>query len=124
MLRELRERAREEAVCGHGKDYARRPTGFEIGLALRREQGTAESRLVEEDTFVSQETKRKSRRQAQEDVEEDRERMRRRVQEEGERQRKLMQIYEKYGQHGGGQASIQGSSRPHDVEGPDVMRLG
>jgi len=118
MVKELRERAREEAVCGSGKEYAKRPMGFEAGLAIRREQGTAESKLIEEDTFSSVQ-RATGRRLAQEDDEESDRRHSRRIDEEQERQRKLAQIFEKYGK----QVSST-SSKVRDVEAPDVMRLG
>lgn len=121
MVKELREQAREDAVCASGKEYAKRPMGFEAGLAVRREQGSAETQLIQEDTFASAE-RRQRRRPTQEEEEERDRAQNRRSDEEQERQRKLMQIYEKYGQQAGGAGGAHG--RSGDVEGPDVMRLG
>lgn len=121
MVRDLREKYKDEAVCSSGKDYARKPVGFEISLALKREQGSQESRMNEEDSLAMRQASRK--RVAQDDDVEEREKQKRRkIQEEGERQKKLTQIFEKYG--GGGQAGSHGATRSRDMEGPDVMRLG
>lgn len=130
MKRELRERQKEEAVCGQGKEYAKRLMGFEAGLALRREQGSAESKLMEEDTFVSVESRQQRRRPTEEDEEERDRQHKKRIDEEEERQRKLQHIYQKYGGQQSAASAAGGSCAPQpggargDVEGPDVMRLG
>uniref|UniRef100_A0A7S2LXB5 Uncharacterized protein n=1 Tax=Zooxanthella nutricula TaxID=1333877 RepID=A0A7S2LXB5_9DINO len=122
LVMELREQLRDDACCASGKEYVRRPMGFEAGLAVRREQGTAESQLIQEDTWASTQRRQNRNRQVQED-DEDRDRpSQRRTDEEQERQQRLRKIYEKYGQQAAGAAG--GSSRGVDVEGPDVMRLG
>jgi len=118
LVRELREQVRGDAVCASGKDYARRPMGFEAGLAVRREQGSAETQLIQEDTYAAT-LERRRRRQAPDD--EEPRVSSRRSDEEQERQRRLMQIYEKYGQQS---SSASAGGARGDVEGPDVMRLG
>lgn len=124
MVEELRERAREDAVCANRKDYARRPPRFDAGLAIKREHGSAEARLIEEETYIAPER----RRRPTPEEEEERERVkRRRTDEEDERQRKLKDIYEKYGQQRRCESAASagaGSSRYNELEGPDTMRLG
>jgi len=95
LLQELRGHAKEEAVCGSGKDYAKRPQAFEVGLAKRREQGSAESQMQQEDT-----THARQKRRSDKDADADRESkmLRRSTDEEKERQRYSKQIFEKYGQ--------------------------
>lgn len=123
MVQELREQAKDEAVCASGKEYTKRPMGFEAGLAVRREQGTAETQLIQEDTFSSLERRQQRSKRLSKEEEEERDRaQQRRVDGEQERQRKLMTIFEKYGRQTGGAGSGQG--RGVDVEAPDVMRLG
>mmetsp|Transcript_121222 Transcript_121222/g.343021 ORF Transcript_121222/g.343021 Transcript_121222/m.343021 type:complete len:728 (-) Transcript_121222:143-2326(-) len=118
LVDELRGRAREEAVCHDRKEYAKRLPRYEKGLAIRREQGSAEMRLIEEETFITME---KRRRPLTQDEEEERERvMRSRTEEEEERQRKLKDIYERYGQ----QKSRTAGAKASDLEGPDTLRLG
>lgn len=119
LVEELRERAREEAVCSNRKDYAKRPPRFDAGLALKREHGTAEGRLIEEETYIAPERPQNRRRQ-QEDEEQLALQKRRRTEEEDARQKKLKDIFEKYGQ----QKSTHGAARSNDVDGPDTMRLG
>merc|ERR1719362_1648054 len=117
MIEELRERAREDAVCANRKDYAKRPPRFDAGLAIKRDHGCAEARMIEEETYTAPER----RRAPTQEEEEERERAkRRRSEEEHERQRKLKDIYDKYSKNitGGGSGSTK------DVEGPDKMRLG
>eukprot|EP00927_Polykrikos_kofoidii_P035802 TRINITY_DN30325_c0_g1_i2.p1 TRINITY_DN30325_c0_g1~~TRINITY_DN30325_c0_g1_i2.p1 ORF type:complete len:674 (-),score=155.45 TRINITY_DN30325_c0_g1_i2:178-2112(-) len=118
MIKELRERVRDDAVCGSGKEYAKRPMGFEAGLAIRREQGSQETRLIEEETYNQTQRQPRRRTNAEDEDETDNSKLRR-SDEEQERQRKLAQIYEKYGQQ-----VASGSSKHRDVEGPDVMRFG
>merc|ERR1711912_206493 len=52
LVDELRSKDREKAVCSSGKEYARKPLGYKASCALPREQGTASTRLMEEETFV------------------------------------------------------------------------
>ncbi|CAE7317367.1 PRPF38B, partial [Symbiodinium necroappetens] len=77
------------------KDYAKRPQAFEVGLAKRREQGSAESQMQQEDT-----THARQKRRSDKDADADRESkmLRRSTDEEKERQRYSKQIFEKYGQ--------------------------
>merc|ERR1712060_181616 len=52
MVQELRAVQREKAVCSSGKDYSRKPIGFMSGLALKRDVGSAATRLREEETYA------------------------------------------------------------------------
>mmetsp|Transcript_7007 Transcript_7007/g.10292 ORF Transcript_7007/g.10292 Transcript_7007/m.10292 type:complete len:125 (+) Transcript_7007:249-623(+) len=124
MVQELRESSRAEAVCASGKDYAKRPMGFEAGLAVRREQGSTETQMMQEDAVASMEGKKRRRATQEDDIDRDLARMRR-TEEEQERQRKLMQIYEKYGSQGSSHSSGASSGGAGgDFDRPDVMRLG
>jgi len=119
LIEELRDKARAEAVCDHRKAYAKRPPRFDAGLALKREHGSAEARLIEEETFVAPERSR--RRNAAGDEDEMEQTTPRRRAEEDERQKKLKDIFEKYGQQ---RAWTSTASRANEIEGPDTMRLG
>eukprot|EP00929_Paragymnodinium_shiwhaense_P121512 TRINITY_DN9377_c0_g1_i1.p1 TRINITY_DN9377_c0_g1~~TRINITY_DN9377_c0_g1_i1.p1 ORF type:complete len:556 (+),score=148.06 TRINITY_DN9377_c0_g1_i1:40-1668(+) len=119
MLRELRERSKEDAVCASGKDYAKRLQRFETGLAIPREQGAEESKLIETETYNQPSERPRGRRgRDTEDHDENDAVSRRKREEEMERKQKLAQIYEKYGKQ---VSSARGSK---EVDGPDVMRLG
>jgi len=123
LLEEIREKQRSSAVCSDRKEYAKRPLCFEGALAIKREQGSAEARLTEEETRIVSSSASTSRRRPTEEEEEEQERKRRRrTEEEEERQRKLKDIFEKYGQ----QRSTASGKGPQssDLEGPDKMRLG
>merc|ERR1719247_7565 len=114
MVEELRQLAREEATCSNRKDYAKRPPRFSAGLAVKNERGSAEAKLIEEETYVAPER----RRRPTFGEEEERERAtRRRTDAEDERQKKLKDIFEKYGQARGSS----GGTQSRDIEGPDTM---
>jgi len=118
MVEELRGRAREEAVCSDRKGYAKRLPRYETGLAIKREKGSAEASLIEEETLIKVAQRA---RVLTEEEEEEIERARRRIaHEEDERQRKLKDIYERYGQ----QKSRTAGAKASDLEGPDTLRLG
>eukprot|EP00928_Gymnodinium_smaydae_P100402 TRINITY_DN9840_c0_g2_i1.p1 TRINITY_DN9840_c0_g2~~TRINITY_DN9840_c0_g2_i1.p1 ORF type:complete len:840 (+),score=203.26 TRINITY_DN9840_c0_g2_i1:52-2571(+) len=125
LIEELRERGRVDAVCSHRKDYAKRLPRFESGLAIKREKGSAEAKLIEEETFIAP----GMRRRPESNIVEEEERLRgehltkRRTDEEDERQRRLKDIYEKYGATGK-KAPEKGAASRGDLEGPDTMRLG
>lgn len=121
MIQELREQTKADAVCSTGKDYARRPMGFEAGLAIKREQGSAETKLIEEDTLIQRSNRR---RRGEEEEEEERQLAKRRSDAEQERQKNLRNIFEKYGQQGLPAAPGASRATGRDVEAPDVMRLG
>merc|ERR1712048_1347186 len=94
LIEELRERARVEAVCSDRKDYARRLPRFESGLAIQRDKGAAEAKLIADETFILPGMRR--RQESNVDEEETDRMMRRRTDEEDERQRWMKDIYEKY----------------------------
>lgn len=116
MIEELRERHREEAVCGHGKAYARRPLTVEEEL-WRREPETRVSMLGDE----SHNSYRRAVPEAP--AAEASEASNRRTREEDEaRQRRLRDIYEKYGS--ASKVTATKASKMSDIDGPDVLRLG
>jgi len=118
LVNEIRAAAREQAVCTSGKDYSRRLTTFEKGLALEREgQGVAARRLLEEETFIKTNEKKRS---ASPDLTAA---VRPKVTEpSAEHQERMRKLFEKYGTQ-----SARGASASNDfnsVEGPDKLRLG
>jgi pre-mRNA-splicing factor 38B len=121
MLEELRERAKEDAVCGHGKVYPKRPMTFE-GFATKYD--TAEHRLVTDAPQSSYMQHRgNSAAQKQEDDAGDDITRRLRAKQDEERQRQQRAIFEKYGSKsrpGGSDAS----SAYSDVDRLDRLRLG
>lgn len=125
LIEELRERARVDAVCSNRKDYARRLPRFESGLAIKREKGSAEAKLIEDETFIAPGMRRRS--EESDYVVEDVLRWGRTA-EEDERQKRMKDIYEKYGGYNHatkGTNQGAGSARPNDdIEGPDTMRFG
>merc|ERR1711972_353494 len=96
MVEELRGRVREEAVCNDRKDYAKRLPSYESCLCTRREQGSQEARLIEDETHINMEKRRPEKPITQEEEEEFERLKRSRSDAEHERQRKLKDIYEKY----------------------------
>jgi len=115
MLEEFRERAREDAVCGHGKTYARRPLTMEE--ELWKKDPEARVSMLGDDTRVpfkrvmpgheprESEALQKARRE-----------------EDQEHQRRMRDIYEKYGS--ATKVSAQAAPKLKDVDEPDVLRLG
>lgn len=117
LVEELRQGRREMAVCTSGKDYGRRPSTFDKGLAMAREgQGVAARRLLEEETFIKARLGRANSpdrpsgagASRPEPSEEHKERMRK--------------LFEKYGNVQGKKDNKQANNL--HFEGPDVMRLG
>lgn len=124
-VEELRARAREDAVCSSGKDYAKRLPRYEQTLAIRREQGSQEARLIEEETYINMNAPKHPRSAAdswpKEELDEFALRQKRpRTDEDDDRQKKLKDIFEKYGQ----QKAVDKNVNVNDVEGPDTLRLG
>jgi len=117
LVEELRAGQRERAVCTSGKDYGRRPSTFDKGLAQPREgQGVAARRLLEEETFVKM-----SDRARREDSPQPRE-MSKPKEPSLEHQERMRKLFEKYGNAKG--ARDQNANNLNSIEGPDVMRLG
>lgn len=117
MVEELRDRAREDAVCGHGRTYSKRPLRDDVVLATKLERGAHESRLLEEDRSTGH---RRQRPDHDEPVESEFTR-RRRQEEEDARQKRLRDIFEKYGSS---HAKTSAVVKVNDVDMPDVLRLG
>jgi pre-mRNA-splicing factor 38B len=114
LVDELRTKDREKAVCSSGKEYARKPLGYKASCALPREQGTASTRLMEEETFVPMKSmRRRSPSPATKEQEF-------RKAPSQEHQQRMQQLFEKYGMS----KSQESASSNRDVEGPDMMRLG
>jgi len=120
MLEELRERAREDAVCGHGKVYPKRPLTFE-GFATKND--TFEHRLVSDAGTDRTHVQHRgtSAGQKQEDDAGDDITRRLRARQDEERQRNQRAIFEKYGAKSRGSDA---SSAYSDVDRLDRMRLG
>lgn len=123
MVEELRKRAQEEATIGHGRAYPKRPQHVDMGLAQKFERGSHEQRLLEEDRTAHDRARGEHRQAETESC------RRLRLEEEEKRQKKLRDIYEKYGaqQQKTPQTTNYGASstkKKLDVEGPDVLRLG
>merc|ERR1712151_1192342 len=90
LLEELRAGARERAVCGSGKDYGRRPTTFDKGLAVAREgQGVAARRLLEEETFIKASDRRRAESPPREQAKS--------TEPSLEHQERMRKLFEKYG---------------------------
>merc|ERR1711907_721809 len=95
LLAELRDKSREDAVCSNRKDYAKRLPRFESGLAIRREKGTAEAKLIEEETFITPAMRLRQEQYDEEEEENIYYMMKKRSQEEEEeRKRRMQDIYE------------------------------
>eukprot|EP00929_Paragymnodinium_shiwhaense_P040938 TRINITY_DN21299_c0_g2_i1.p1 TRINITY_DN21299_c0_g2~~TRINITY_DN21299_c0_g2_i1.p1 ORF type:complete len:764 (-),score=190.83 TRINITY_DN21299_c0_g2_i1:67-2358(-) len=124
MVQELRVRQRERAVCSSGKEYARKPIGFMSGLAMKRDMGTASTRLREEETYAPRQMD--TRKQlTEEDYAEQRREERQRQELDSEQRQRMQQLFEKYGagaQRPGSKDSTSAAAVPE--EAPDVLRLG
>eukprot|EP00927_Polykrikos_kofoidii_P059512 TRINITY_DN54662_c0_g1_i1.p1 TRINITY_DN54662_c0_g1~~TRINITY_DN54662_c0_g1_i1.p1 ORF type:complete len:709 (-),score=150.41 TRINITY_DN54662_c0_g1_i1:175-2301(-) len=117
LVKELREDARDRAVCATGKDYGRRPTTFDKGLAQPREgQGVAARRLLEEETFVKTSDKRRERDDSPPRSEA------RNSEPSAEHQERMRKLFEKYGTVRSKESKSEASI--NSIEGPDIMRLG
>mmetsp|Transcript_18088 Transcript_18088/g.35503 ORF Transcript_18088/g.35503 Transcript_18088/m.35503 type:complete len:598 (+) Transcript_18088:1-1794(+) len=116
MVEELRERWKEEAVCGHGKAYSRRPLTVEEEL-WKREPEVRVSMLGDE----ARSTYGRAPQRA--DPMESEATRRRRLAEEDERQKRLRGIYEKYGSASKTESSTL-ASKSSDMDGPELLRLG
>jgi len=117
MVEELREKAKEDAVCGHGKAYARRPLTVEEEL-WKREPEMRVSMLGDESRSTSY---RKTAFEGEK--RESEETRRRRLQEEDERAKRMRGIYEKYGSSTKSAATVTVPTHS-DVDLPDVLRFG
>mmetsp|Transcript_42611 Transcript_42611/g.68020 ORF Transcript_42611/g.68020 Transcript_42611/m.68020 type:complete len:633 (+) Transcript_42611:84-1982(+) len=119
MLEELRERAKEDAVCGYGKVYPKRPMTFE-GFATKYDAD--EKRLVSDAPQSSHAQHRgTSAAQKQEEDAADDITRRLRAKQDEERQRSQRAIFEKYGAKNRGSDA---SSAYSDVDRLDRLRLG
>merc|ERR1712054_439091 len=92
LVEELRRDARERAVCSSGKEYSKRPTTFDKGLAKAREgQGTASRRLLEEETQVKVTSTKRRRSPSPSELHP------KQKEESQEHQERMRKIFEKYG---------------------------
>merc|ERR1712228_454884 len=122
MVKDLRDRQRERAVCSSGKDYARKPIGFMSGLALKRDMGVASTRLREEETYAPRQIEHRKQ-MTEEDQEERRKEERLRLEGDTEHNQRMQQLYQKYG--GSAQAKqAAGGDAGDEVEAPETLRLG
>merc|ERR1711976_134275 len=60
LLEEHRKREQDRAVCSSGKDYTRRPVGFQVALPM--EQGNASKGLVQDESYKDKSERRSSNR--------------------------------------------------------------
>jgi len=120
MLEELRERAKQDAVCGSGKVYPRRPLTFE-GFATKAAHH--EIPPAELDGGSGAKPSWVQPRQSahkQEDADEDDITRRLKARKEDERRREQQAIFEKYGK----QSRPGAGAGYSDVDRADVLRLG
>eukprot|EP00746_Dinoflagellata_sp_MGD_P008055 gnl/MRDRNA2_/MRDRNA2_116050_c0_seq1.p1 gnl/MRDRNA2_/MRDRNA2_116050_c0~~gnl/MRDRNA2_/MRDRNA2_116050_c0_seq1.p1 ORF type:complete len:623 (-),score=163.86 gnl/MRDRNA2_/MRDRNA2_116050_c0_seq1:70-1743(-) len=122
LLEELRAKMRDKAVAS-GKDYARRPTGFNPSLAMKREMGSAASQLYKEEMFVHKQMDYSTRGGYQEELMDPKTKKQKLEEEENKRKHesKLQELYAKYG---AGSKSLQNSGSVNDLDKADVLRLG
>merc|ERR1740121_1943091 len=122
MIEALREKAREDATCGGGKAYSRRPLTLEQGLWSQEPENRV-SMLGDNPHSAAT-----HRRAAPDSTpkEQTREQKRRLQAEEQEKNRRLKEIYEKYGSSSkaGSSKASTSSSKAYGIDVPDVLRLG
>lgn len=114
LIDELRCKDRERATTS-GKDYARRPLGYKASCAMPQEMGAASTKLVEEDTFVSDRGAASRARGRSPSPQDPAQRP-----QSAERRAQMQQLFEKYGMAKPTEAQAQRD----DLEGPAFMRLG
>lgn len=115
LVDEMRTKDREKAVCSSGKEYARKPVGYKAACALPREQGTASTRLMEEETFVPM---KQGRRRSPSPASKEQEF---RKAPSAEHQARMQALFEKYGMQ---KQTDQGASAYRDIDNAEVMRFG
>jgi len=123
LVEKLREQKKEDAVCGHGKAYARRPLTVEEVLWKSDVEARVSLLGVGGEEWHAH---RRSRSEREEHAESELTRKRRNEEEE-ERQRRLRDIYEKYGSSSktaGYGPTAATAAKKKDVDEPDVLRLG
>merc|ERR1719375_53560 len=123
MLQELQERKRENAVCGHGKAFIKRPlsslSSFEGSGSMSSAAIPNPSPVVyEESSSANNNSRRRRRTEKEAKVEE--ELARRKREDENARQQRLAAVYKKYCAT---PSQSQGSAYK-EVDRPDVLRLG
>jgi len=117
LVEELRERYKEEAVCTWGKAYAKRPLTVE--QILWRTDGETRVSMLGPD-----EASNTSRRSGQgDDIAVQEATLRRKREEEEERNKRMREIYEKYGSASKARGSSS-AGRDDYLDKPDVLRLG
>mmetsp|Transcript_41905 Transcript_41905/g.98239 ORF Transcript_41905/g.98239 Transcript_41905/m.98239 type:complete len:620 (+) Transcript_41905:128-1987(+) len=109
MLQELRERARDGAVCSH-KTYQRRPETSGASTAPSDPSGTAAD----------------GRRRGSQEEDAELAETRKRLREEEERQRRMQQhdIFTKYCAQSSAYSNSAAGGNKNDIEGPSMLRLG
>lgn len=117
MLQELQERKRENAVCGHGKAFIKRPLNFEGSMASTAIPNPSPV-VYEESSSANNNSRRRRRTEEEAKVEE--ELARRKREDENARQQRLAAVYKKYCAT---PSQSQGSAYK-EVDRPDVLRLG
>jgi len=126
MVQELRERAKEDAVCGHGKVYAKRPLTIDASMAstalLDPTSASEDKHGCEGGGPAGGKGGKHRMAVSLADQEDQYFSRKRRNEEEEERQRKLRDVYEKY--CSAKPVSASGARSVKEVDEPDVLRLG
>jgi len=116
MVSDLRQEARERAVCSSGKEYAKRPTTFDKGLAKQREgQGVNARRLLEEETVVKVSAGKRHRSPSPSELQP------KQKEESAEHKERMRKLFEKYGNAKSSETKAQDLNA---IETTDVLRLG
>merc|ERR1712232_936400 len=120
MIEELRSRLRENAVCGQGKVYAKRPLTFDASMSSTALPDPAMAH------GMHPASRQRRHQQEQEEQEETEAIRRRRKQDEDERAKNLHNVYQKYCASSASAASSGSGalrSMTEAVDRPDVLRL-
>lgn len=120
MVDELRTRLRENAVCGHGKNYAKRPIGFDASMLSVSTMSAYSADPLQEASG----SRRSARREAREEPEESDSLKRMRREDEQKRQLQLQSVYQKYCASSASSVVSSGRGSSKDIDRPDVLRLG
>lgn len=122
LVEELRSKLRDRAVCGSGKEYARRVAGFDSSLGLKRNMGGQSARLYKEDLTAPPPTSSTKKR---EQLHEEDQVMKKRNDEHSlQHQKKMQELYEKYVSSKRPTGATSSGASSQDMETPDVLRLG
>jgi len=121
MVEDMREKAKQDAVCGQGKSYSRRPLTVEEEL-WKREPDSRVSMLGEGEERGGAHSSG-TKRGAGSETSRDNDVMKRlRREEEQEHKKRMADIFQKYGS--ASKATSTTSAKSNDIDQPEVLRLG